>query len=191
MPSQFENIQIDVSRVPIDKQALPDFQRKMRELRRDLANPTTMEACCIHEAGHLIYFRRAGLDPSLSGPMIMYDEACAQFRHGLAWVKPDLRAIRDLNAFAKGVAAGGVFTRVIAGQEYLGHSGDLDVFRGIVKHRFRFNGPTAHEILRTAISSVEEDVGEPESAVRGEIPTAIAEIKDRCFGIRMTAPSPN
>ena len=182
-----ENLQIDTSNVPIDKREHPDFQRRMREIKRDLADLPTIEICCTHEAGHLIYFRRAGATQfRFDGPMIFYEAARDEFHHGLAGVKP-LSPIYDVDGFAKGAVAGGVFSSLLCGQAHRGDSDDRLFFSRYIDHWLRQNphlqgcNINADEMWRNAQLAVEEDLRAPDSPLRAEIPLAVAEIKLECF----------
>ena len=50
MTTGIENLEIDISSVPLEKRDLPEFHRMTRELKRDL-DEKTVDACCKREAG--------------------------------------------------------------------------------------------------------------------------------------------
>lgn len=114
---------IDVSGVPskLQGEALDQFRLKAAI---QLMNPSELEFCAIHETGHELYYREAGIPiVGYIGPRIGYnDENGGSFVFFPAAVKPDYKKIspplnmtaqRFHDLWLQGIAAGGVFAREI------------------------------------------------------------------------------
>jgi hypothetical protein len=111
----------------------PDFLQKFDRLTRALADPRQVEIACTHDAGHLIYFRRAGIlteNLKFYGPTVLYNREFQKFVYFLVCVEPplDIDCRVQIDAFTKGAAAGGVFTAVLCRETHRGGAEDLPVF---------------------------------------------------------------
>lgn len=61
--------------VPLDRRDHPAYLLEYKQLEQDLSATTSIGIYCAHEAGHLIFFRRAGFTEfEFAGPTIHYDE---------------------------------------------------------------------------------------------------------------------
>jgi hypothetical protein len=172
--------EIDISRVPVDRRD-DEFQSKYRRLQREIADPVMVKNICIHESGHWIYFKRAGIKNfTFAGPTIFIDE------HGFQWfsaqVGARLQESNNIYALAKGAAAGGVFTDKIACQAYRGDATDFAVFKDILSPtHLAMTGETAEQLWEQGKLAVEHDLQVADDAFREEIEAAIARIGWKCF----------
>jgi hypothetical protein len=92
----------------------PDFAEAYQKVQQDLSMPRKIKAVCIHEAGHLIYFRKVGLKTILYPPSIEYSHNYQQFIHFLPAIgTPEIyeRTIYGEELLA-GLAKGSVAARV-------------------------------------------------------------------------------
>jgi len=180
---------IDISGVPMEMREHPDFLQKFSHLTRALADPRQVEIACTHDAGHLIYFQRAGIQiESLTfhGPTVKYNPKRQEFVYFLVCVEPPLNSPVQIDAFAKSAAAGGVFTAVLCGETYRGDEADLCVFTHVASGLLRQNPylsgfVTVDSLWREARQAVEKDLRDADATFHSEIAAAIAEIKARCL----------
>jgi hypothetical protein len=180
---------IDISGVPVEKRGDLDFLQKFNHLTRVLADPRQVEIGCTHDAGHLIYFRRAGIPTEnikFHGPTVFYNPQLQEFLYFLACVEPPFDCQVQIDAFAKGAAAGGVFSSVLCHETYRGDEADLDLFTRIANRWLQRNlhlwGLVNIESLwREAQQAVEADLRDADATFHSEIAAAIAEIKARCL----------
>ena len=110
MSSDKHGHRIDISGVPVEMREHPEFLKKFNHLRRVLGDPRQVEIGCTHDAGHLIYFRRAGIPTEnlkFHGPTVFYNPQLQEFLYFLVCVEPPLNSPVQIDAFAKGAAAGG------------------------------------------------------------------------------------
>jgi hypothetical protein len=113
-----EKVIIDDSRVlPVSMKDDAEYMRRRQDIERRLRAPRAIETFCTHEAGHLIYFRRAGFTQfDFLGPTIAYDGK--RFDDCLAAVNPPKLGRNHfydddfLIELARGAVAGGVFVEV-------------------------------------------------------------------------------
>ena len=154
-----------------------------------LADPKQVEIACTHDAGHLIYFRRAGIqieNLQFHGPTVFYNREFQEFVDFLVCVEPPLDSPVPIDAFAKGAAAGGVFTAILCGETHGGDAEDLPVFTSVANRWLHRNlhlwGLVNIESLwREAQQAVETDLRDADATFHSEIAAAIAEIKARCL----------
>jgi hypothetical protein len=67
-------LEIDVSKVPLDKREDPRFVAIFNRLRDLISNDDSLEEICTHEGAHLYYFTQSGLTEfRIEGPFISYD----------------------------------------------------------------------------------------------------------------------
>src|SRR5258708_2062596 len=113
-------VEIDISKVPIEKRNDPKFLELSRQMRDALENPRWKAAFCIHEAGHKIYLSRFGITQFIFiGLYILYDTARDDFYGYPVAVKAEpvpltaegFNIERWLVSVAQAKAAGGVFAR--------------------------------------------------------------------------------
>src|SRR6202043_1253898 len=114
--------QIDVSKVPTDKQTHPDFLKLKTQMEQALSKQKWIKAFCIHEAGHMTYFSQMGvIEYEFLGPRITYRQETDTFDGYMASVKPKtFPAITSLGQFqlflttvAKAYVAGKIFTQAL------------------------------------------------------------------------------
>jgi hypothetical protein len=131
---------INISEIPDSKQSDPRLPEVQRLMSDDLDNPLWMEALCIHEAAHVVFFAKAGAGtPRIVGPKICYDEQPDRFIPLLATVEydePDTEVEMKLNddgmlliMRARGCAAGGVAAREMTGMSRVGDAKDFENVR--------------------------------------------------------------
>jgi len=66
---------INISTVPADKRNAPDFQELYKGAQEIFSEIIAINSFCIHEAGHVIYYLRAGVPiHSIVGPRMTYKE---------------------------------------------------------------------------------------------------------------------
>ncbi len=109
---------LDKSRVPVEKLADPrlqEWENDMLKLLQD--NPSYRRFCCVHEAGHAVYYERAGVMRVIfHGPVALYSAETDEFDFGgaaVALVWPDAGVEMDLLTMARCYVAGGVVARVL------------------------------------------------------------------------------
>lgn len=56
-----------------------EFESKFSLIQKQLNTPGKIDFTCLHEAGHLVYFERAGIDAHIFGPTIEYVEREREF----------------------------------------------------------------------------------------------------------------
>ena len=131
--------EIDVSQVPFEKLTDPDFLRCRSQMEAVLKSDQWVTGFSAHEAGHLIYFRRAGWkDFDYRGPTILFDSARCEFKAIVAAVRPagTMNEAADkvitleqfIMSMAKGHAAGGVVIRSLTSLPDAGDDGDYEDF---------------------------------------------------------------
>jgi hypothetical protein len=76
--------EISLERLSAAELLHPDFPEADQKVKQDLSTSGKIEAVCIHEAGHFIYFRKVGLKTILYPPSIEYSNKYQQFIHFLA-----------------------------------------------------------------------------------------------------------
>ena len=97
-------VQVDTARISEEEQDL-DFQRELAEFQKRfdaLENDQKQKfSLCVHEAGHMVYFRRLGWTiEKLHGPYI-YRDADGTLRNVLGAVSPNRGEANDFIAAVK------------------------------------------------------------------------------------------
>jgi hypothetical protein len=133
-----KRIEIDVSKVPFSMRFDSRFRNLHARVEQEFELPHTIDNCCIHEAGHIIYLRRAGVkDFGYLGPRIEYRPLTDTFHDFWAAVKPDYERISPdptfsgedlIRALARGMAAGGIFTLALTNRTVPGDADDYRIF---------------------------------------------------------------
>jgi hypothetical protein len=68
-------LEIDISKVPLNKRDDPRFVTMFNRLRDVISNPESFEDICVHEGAHLYYFTQSGLvEFRIEGPVIFVPE---------------------------------------------------------------------------------------------------------------------
>lgn len=135
-----KTITIDISQVPKEKLADPRFVDLHSQIERVLGNSFWLHAFSIHEAGHCIYFERAGVQEiRYFGPQIKYDPTKEEFIGFPASVQPQTASINPVNFaldrwfldVAMAHAAGGVFARELTAAPDVGDDQDRENYENI------------------------------------------------------------
>jgi hypothetical protein len=89
--------EINESSVPLEKRRHPKYQELFSKLQKELTAKGAIEIFSTHEAGHLIFFKRAGFTQfEFHGPTMTYDgERCGY--HIAAVETPESSRIRNYN----------------------------------------------------------------------------------------------
>lgn len=126
-------ISIDTSRVPPEKLSRHDFVDLKTQMESALAKPAWIKAFCIHEAGHMTYFRQLGIaEYEFAGPRIKYNPKTDSFDGYMASVKPKAPPTSaDLRTAAKAYVAGLVFTRRLTNAPDSGEQEDRQNFDAV------------------------------------------------------------
>jgi hypothetical protein len=134
-------VTIDASGVPTDKLSHPDFLALKAEMEAALSRPAWVNAFCVHEAGHMIYFEQLGVTKfTFAGPRIIFKPPNT-FDGMMAMVKPDnVPAItgsnqfqNNLNIAARAYVAGRVFTYKLTDAPDAGEEEDRRNFTALCK----------------------------------------------------------
>jgi hypothetical protein len=108
---------LDKSRVPVEKLADPRLQEWENDILEIMQDPSYRGFCCVHEAGHAVYYERAGAKRlTFHGPVALYCAETDEFDFGGAAVEivwPDTGAEMDLLTMARAYVAGGVVARTL------------------------------------------------------------------------------
>ncbi len=192
MPTDKPEMCIDITGVPNDKWNRADFIALRNDMQAALSNPIYINAFCMHEAGHIIYFSRVGLTEfECFGPRIIYDAGTDAFTAYAAEVQPRLSTLDPENfslveymaGLAQACAAGGVFASVIVGAENdIGDEQDREVF-GSICEMFQSEHQGAVDqagAWASAQDAVRQELRNP--AFRREAWEKALEIKARLFG---------
>jgi hypothetical protein len=117
-------VNIGISQVPAEKQNDHRFLALCGKLRLAFSSSSYVEAFCVHEAAHGIYFLRAGATRLIfGGPTISYDTGQDTFTANAASITAvgysdeflGRIGIREwISAMARGYVAGGVAARILA-----------------------------------------------------------------------------
>jgi hypothetical protein len=183
---------IDTSQIPQDKLADARFLSLHAQMQAALNHTGYVNSFCIHEAGHIIYFSRAGVaDFDFYGPRIVYDAGRDDFDGYPAAVQPkpwnadflNMDVQQWLNTVAQAHAAGGVFARLLANVPDVGDDEDRQLFDHMcaVVQRQTPNIEIDREASwREAQDAVMKDLRSP--AFRAQAWNKAREIKARLFG---------
>ena len=108
---------LDKSRVPIEKLGDPRLREWENDILEIMQDPSYRLFSCLHEAGHAVYYERAGAKCLIfHGPVALYCAETDEFDFGsaaVAIVWPDAGADMDLLTMARAYVAGGVVTRTL------------------------------------------------------------------------------
>ena len=182
-------IEIDISRVPLDKRTDLRFVQIFNKIQNKLLNDQSFEEVCIHEGSHLLYFIQNGVDVfRVEGPFISYDaQADAQadpFDFGVATVRAvnwgsefkRLDPVRKIHVMAIVCVAGEIGTRVLLGRSRGKGSGfgDREKFDWICK-KAGIHKPHWAAIWKAAQKHVRRDLQRPE--IQSGIRLAADEVK--------------
>ena len=186
-----DKIVIDDHTVPDAMKKHPEYLRRRQDIKNVLHLPNALEKFCTHEAGHLIYLKRAGLpDPEFFGPTITYDGR--NFDHCTIGVKPpDMKnspgyfSGRFMIKLARVAVAGGVFSEELlhCSKEENGDSVDWDLFVEYCKNAQRHDTGRSYnpdKRWRKARAQVKKDL-DTQVITGNEIQSAKEEIKRKCF----------
>jgi hypothetical protein len=177
-------VEIQVN-VPIHSRDSDEFRSQYQRLRHEISDLVRVKEFCIHEAGHLIYFRRAHLAAfEFKGPTVYLKNGSIEIFP--ASVVPDERQLQRIGAkaLAVGAAAGGAFTSIICRREYRGDAVDQALFSELVNpHELADLGLTRDELWEQAQREVEGDLRTMGKLFREEIDCTAAEIARECFGL--------
>jgi hypothetical protein len=128
---------IDLSQVPSDKLNHPDFINLKNQMEHALSQDLWIKAFCIHEAGHMTYFKQAGITQfAFDGPRIIYNGETDNFDGYMASVIPKAGAAPQkaekvqefFSTLAKAHVAGRVFTRQLTNAPDSGEEEDRHNF---------------------------------------------------------------
>jgi len=191
---------IDESGVPPEKRSHPEYLRRYLELQTLLTALNSIDKYCAHEAGHLIFFERAGLTQfEFYGPTMTFndlhsfDDESKRYGYFLAAVRTpeagDIQGYDDemLNTLARAAVAGEVFNEVRQQSPIrpIDESTDFVGFDAHCRKALREDfeiGYDAKGRWRKAQDAVraylQDNANEP------EIQSAIAKVRFGCFGIR-------
>jgi hypothetical protein len=157
---------INTTGVPSDKQNDQRFVEELKLLEKELSVPGATRAICVHEAGHLIYFRLLGESLNIPperfcfvGPSITYDssiETDNPFGHfvaatGTPFDETDLDYTDEiLLKLSKACFAGGVSTHELEKGSLRGDTSDYVKFHRYYKQAIKQRGQM--EILESALT---------------------------------------
>src|SRR5467141_80008 len=120
----------------------PRCQVETEQLIDELLQSGIMELFAIHEAGHEIYYRRAGVTTfSFDSPRVIYDKHLsppfnrqrARIRPGIEWIQPEDDWLRKL---ARGYAAGGRCSIKLSKWKIAGDTNDRIIWGDMYASRF-------------------------------------------------------
>lgn len=184
-------IKIDTSQVPVEKVDRPDFKSLRAKIERAVGDQKWLQAFSIHETGHWIYFQRAGLKDFLyNGPRIVHDPVKDEFVAYPAALQP-LTAKLDPEGFgsqrmffnlAKAHAAGGIFSRELAGAPDHGDTDDrkrFDAICDVILQKVPAASLDRDAVWTRAQEYVKRDLRSP--AFRQEAWEKAAELRQKIF----------
>lgn len=187
-------VEIDISQVPEDKRNHPDFIELRQQIAAALDSQAWRSAFSVHEAGHWIYFERAGVTRFLvEGPRIIYTPVQDEFSGFPASVQPQAMSPKSEMAYeellawffdlTKGYVAGGVFAGILTTAPDVGNQQDRENYeaqcdglqaKGITVDR---NG-----IWNEAELAVRTELRNP--AFKRQAWAKAAELREQLFGSR-------
>ena len=112
---------MDRSRIPSDRLNDPRLAKEEAIIQFAMNDEKYRRKACIHEAAHAIYMERAGLVPTLHGPVDFYDAPIDTFYCGDAGVDANASGGSvdvEILAMARWYAAGGVAVSVLIGDDW-------------------------------------------------------------------------
>jgi hypothetical protein len=185
-------VPIDTSQIPQDKLTDGRFQSLHTQIQAALNHMGYINAFCIHEAGHIIYFTKAGVtDFDFYGPRIIYDSQRDDFDGYPAAIQPkpwnadflNMDIQKWLNTVAQAHAAGGVFARQLSNAPDGGDEEDRQRFDNMCAI-FQRQVPDVtidlEDSWKEAQDAVMRDLRSP--AFRNEAWNKAREIKAKLFG---------
>jgi hypothetical protein len=111
-----------------------DYESKLNDLMKMLETEKDLDIYSAHEAGHIIYFLKAGAQESdfiYCGPTIYFEPVPGELRYfpcGVGKPKMTISNETDLKSFAKISVAGGVFEKELEDSDNLGDKDDRGKF---------------------------------------------------------------
>ena len=108
------------SRIPSDKLNDPRLAKEEAIVQYAMNDEEHRRKMCVHEAAHAIYMERAGLVPTLRGPVAFYNSTTDTFNCGDAGVDANAGGGSvdvDILAMTRWYAAGGVAISVLIGDD--------------------------------------------------------------------------
>jgi len=172
-------VQVDISEItedeqnPVFQKELAAFQERFNALEND---PRKKFRLCIHEAGHMVYFRRLGWTiKKLHGPYI-YRDVDGKLRNILGAVSPVRGKVHDLVEAVKTDIAGFVLVEAMTGEpeSKTAVSGDMSVIS-------TFDPDVLKEVLEAATQGIIEEF-DPDEGLRREVTGAAREYENEVFG---------
>ncbi len=185
-------VEIDISKVAVEKRDDPRFLELSRQMQAALNNPKWQAAFCIHEAGHKIYLSRLGITEfTFIGPHIVYNSERDDFDGSPAAVKAEPVPLTaegfNFEAWLLGVAhakaAGGVFARRLTNAPDQGDVEDKEEFKracSLLKEKMPKLQIDEEAIWKQAQESIERELRSPE--FRRNCWKEAHEIKQKTFG---------
>jgi hypothetical protein len=193
-------VEIHTSRVPEDKRNHSEYRCRYSELQALLDSSSSIDLYCVHEAGHLIFGKRAGLTEfKFHGPTMTYDgvtpdkDEKERFGYFLAAVEtPETSRIQKyddalLDAMAKCAVAGEVFEEVRRGVPLkpIEKSWDFDTFDHFCRNARRADRDIDYDAKgRWLRAQPHVRIYLRDQANEAEIQSAIATVKYGCFRLR-------
>lgn len=193
-------IEIDESGVSLEKRNHPEYERLLSKLKKELTASNSIEIFCVHEAGHLIFFRQAGFTEFIFlGPTMTYDslkpckDESERYDYFLAAVRtPEASQIHEYNEnvlinLAGGAAAGEVFNeeRQQCPPVPIDKSSDFDGFDEHCRKALRYDNEIGYDAksrwgrARDLVKAYLED-----RTNETQIQSAIMEVRYGCFRLR-------
>jgi hypothetical protein len=182
-----------------EKRDHPEYRRLYSKLQIELTAVNAIDIFCTHEAGHLIFFRKAGftrfefLGPTMTYNSLMpYEDESQRYNYYIAAVRaPEILNIPRyddsvLDALARGASAGEVFNEIRQqGRPVpIDKSSDFDGFDDHCRRALRANGLIGYDAKGRWNRARSEVKAYLENSINeAEIHAAIVEVKHGCFGL--------
>lgn len=176
-------VQVDIAAISDEEKASPEFQQKLAAFQTQFnaleKNPRDKFRLCLHEAGHMVYFRRLGWTlKRLRGPY-MYRNGEGERCNILGSVRPNREKTDDLLGTVKADIAGFVLVEAVTGEPES---------ETTIKNDLRFFSNTAPDVLKEmlklpaqmVINDFEND------GFKRELFGAIREYENEIFGTDST-----
>jgi hypothetical protein len=156
------SIEIDISKVPLDKQQHPRFLEIYTRICNEMSQRESFEEICTHEGAHVFYLQQGGATRYvIDQPWISYDSKTEAFEYA----GPSVRAVEwdeqfsKLNELAKlhrmaiaGVA-GELATLALLDRGRGTDSGDRQAFRNICEKTAQLIWEAAQKHVRTELQN--------------------------------------
>jgi hypothetical protein len=155
-------LEIDVSKVPLDKREDPRFVAIFNRLRDLISNDDSLEEICIHEGAHLFYFTQSGLaEFGIEGPFISYDAQNDTFdfsgatARAVKWGEPfaSADAFYRITRMAVISVAGEIATLAILNRGAGTNVGDHERFKALYETMCETIWTKAQEAVRTDLQN--------------------------------------